>query len=83
MHTYCRTRLVNRMTAYRLVEEGGVVRSSGVVQRFRCEAVVELVQEPSQRRQHSLGRNQLDKLTSIHIFSTYLNKFIYTHTYIQ
>jgi hypothetical protein len=34
-----------------LVEEGGVVRSGGAVQRFRREAVVELVQKPSQRPQ--------------------------------
>ena len=70
-------------TVYRLVEEGGVVRSGGAVQRFRREAVVELVQKPSQRRQHRLERKSHYKLTSKFICALYTYIHTLLHTYIH
>ncbi len=78
-------------TVYRLVEEGGVVRSGGAVQLFRREAVVELVQKPSQRRQHRLERKLHYKLTFKFICTLkyaqmqYIQytAIIYIHTYVH
>ena len=67
-------------TVYRLAEEGGVVRSGGAVQRFRREAVVELVQKPSQRRQHRLERKSHYKLTFKFICTLYTLIHTYIHT---